>query len=200
VWRWARTGAGLAIGACSAAAHLLLALPLGVTLLVPALRPVADGLAALERRRIGGAGATSEPAPARALRYLAARIPVGLLGGAVLALLGIGLVFAATLLFSWVTQTPWMLEREPAVVVSGALIAYYAIPGAVLLYLALAGAAGVARWERTLLARLLAPSREERLARRVEELSRTRARSWLPSTTSGDASNATSTTACSSAS
>jgi signal transduction histidine kinase len=97
-----------------------------------------------------------------------------LLGGAVLTLLGVGLTFAATLLFSWVTQTPWLMEREAAVVVSGLLVAYYAVPGAVLLYLALAGAAGVARWERTLLARLLAPSREEQLARRVEELSRTR--------------------------
>jgi signal transduction histidine kinase len=179
---WARTGAGLAAGACSAVVHLLLALPAAVALLVPALRPVAETavcrLAELERRRIvallGGTGGSAEPVPPRALRYLAARLPVGLLGGAVLTLLGIGLTFAATLLFSWVAQTPWLVEREPAVVVSGRLVAYYAVPGAVLLYLALAGAAGVARWERTLMARLLAPSREERLARRVEELARTR--------------------------
>jgi signal transduction histidine kinase len=179
---WARTGAGLAIGACSAAAHLLLALPVTAVLLAPALRPKAEvavqRVTALERRRIavlfGGTDASAEPPPARALRYLAARIPVGLLGGAVLTLLGIGLTFATTLLFSWVTQSPWVLERDPAVVVSGALVAYYAIPGAVLLYLALAGAAGVARWERTLLSRMLAPSREERLTQRVEELSRTR--------------------------
>ncbi|QYN38047.1 sensor histidine kinase [Pseudonocardia sp. DSM 110487] len=179
---WARTGAGLAIGACSAAVHLLLALPVAAVLLAPALRPKAEvavrRVAALERRRIavlfGGTDASTEPPSARALRYLAARIPVGLLGGAVLTLLGIGLTFAATLLLSWVTQTPWVMERDPAVVVSGALVAYYAIPGAVLLYLALAGAAGVARWERSLLARMLAPSREERLTQRVEELSRTR--------------------------
>jgi signal transduction histidine kinase len=179
---WARTGAGLVLGACSAAVHLLLALPVTGALLAPALRPKAEAavqrIAALERRRVagllGGTGTSTEPAPERALRYLAARVPVGLLGGAVLTLLGVGLAFAATLLFSWVTQTPWMLERDPAVVVGGALVAYYTIPGAVLLYLALAGAAGVARWERTLLARLLAPSREERLTQRVEELSRTR--------------------------
>jgi signal transduction histidine kinase len=182
VRRWARTGAGLTLGACSAAVHLLLALPVAVALLVPALRPTAEAavrrLAALERRRIvallAGTGGSAEPAQVRALRYLAARVPVGLLGGAVLTLLGTGLTFATTLLFSWVTQTPWLMEREPAVVVSGRLVAYYAIPGAVLLYLALAGAAGTARWERMLLARLLVPSREERLAHRVEELSRTR--------------------------
>jgi len=179
---WARTGAGLVLGACSAVVHLLLALPVAAALLLPVLRPkvapAAQRLAALERLRVvallGGTGGSAEPSPARALRYLAARTPVGLLGGAVLTLLGVGLTFAVTLLLSWATQTPWTLERDPAVVVSGRLVAYYAAPGAVLLYLALAGAAGVARWERTLLARLLAPSREERLAQRVEELARTR--------------------------
>jgi hypothetical protein len=97
---WTRTGAGLVLGACSAAVHLLLALPVAVAMLVPAFRPavgtVVRRLAALERRRIvvllGGTGGTAEPAPARALRYLAARVPAGLLGGAVLTLLGIGLV------------------------------------------------------------------------------------------------------------
>jgi signal transduction histidine kinase len=180
--RWARTGAGLALGAGSAVAHLLVALPVAATLLVPAFRPAVETtvcrLAAIERRRIaalfGGTGAGTDPSAARALRYLAARIPVGLLGGAVLALLGIGLLFAATLLVSWVTRTPWMLEQDPAVVVSGTLVAYYSVPGAVLLYLGLAGAAGVARSERALLARLLAPSREERLTQRVEEIARTR--------------------------
>ena len=181
---WARTGAGLALGAGSAAMHLLLVLPVATALLVPALRPIAETtvrrLAALERRRIaalfGGVGGSAEPRLERALRYLAARIPVGLLGGAVLLLLGLGLLFAATLLWSWATRTQWLMEREPpSVVVSGELIAYYTLPGAVLLYLALAGAAGIARWERALLARLLAPSREEQLTRRVEELARTRA-------------------------
>jgi signal transduction histidine kinase len=179
---WARTGAGLALGTCSAAVHLLLALPVAAALLVPALRPVVASavrrLSVLERSRIvallGGSGGSPEPAPARALRHLATRIPVELLGGAVLTLLGLGLTFAATLLFAWVTRTPWLLEREPATMISGAIIAYYSIPGAVLLYLALAGAAGVARWERSLLARLIAPSREEQLTQRVEELSRTR--------------------------
>ncbi|GAA5131507.1 sensor histidine kinase [Pseudonocardia adelaidensis] len=177
-----RTGGGVTLGACSAVAHVALALPVAAALLLPALRQAAETavrrLAALERRRVvallDGAGGSTEPAPDRALRYLAARIPVGLLGGAVLALLGLGLAFAVTLVFSWVTQTPWMLERDPGTVISGGAIAYYAVPGAVLLYLALAGAAGVARWDRALLARLLTPSREERLAQRVEELARTR--------------------------
>jgi signal transduction histidine kinase len=180
---WARTGAGITLGAVSAAVHLALALPIGVALAVPSLRPATETvvrrLAVLERRRItallGGTGGSADPSPARALRYLASRLPIGLLGGTVLALLGLGLVYAATILWSWVTRTPWVMEREPPpVVVSGELIAYYSLPGAVLLYLALAGASGIARSERALLARMLAPSREERLAQRVEELARTR--------------------------
>jgi signal transduction histidine kinase len=179
---WARTGAGLVLGACSAAVHVLLAVPLAAAVLVPALRPAAEaavcGLATLERRRVvvllGGTGGSTGQPPERALRYLAARVPVGLLGGAVLGLLGLGVGFAVTLVFSWVTQTPWLMERDPGTVISGWVLAYYTLPGAVLLYLTLAGAAGVAQWERGLLARLLAPSREERLAQRVEELSRTR--------------------------
>jgi signal transduction histidine kinase len=182
VRRWARTGAGLALGALSAAVHLLLALPVAAALLVPALRPAAETvvrrLAAIERRRVAalfaGTRAGSDPSAARTLRYLAARLPVGLLGGAVLTLLGFGLLFATTLLLSWATRTPWLLEQDPPVVVGGTLVAAYSLPGAVLLYLGLAGAGGVARWERTLLARLLAPSREERLAQRVEEIARAR--------------------------
>ncbi len=183
IGRAARTGLGLTLGGFTSLAHLLLVAPAAVALLVPAARPaVADagrGLADIERARItallgGTAGATARPSAARALRYLAARLPVGLLGAAVLGLLAVGVTFAATMLVSWVTGTPWILEREQTVVVSGALVAYYTVPGAVLLYLGLAGAAGVARWERSLLARLLAPSREELLARRVAELAQTR--------------------------
>jgi hypothetical protein len=47
---------------------------------------------------LGGTAEEGEPSGPRAVRYLAARIPVGLLGGAVLGLLGLGLLFAVTLL------------------------------------------------------------------------------------------------------
>jgi signal transduction histidine kinase len=176
-----RTGAGLVLGAATAAVHLVLALPVAVAVLVPALRPAAGRLgvrlATLELRRVaallGGSGAIAAVPPARALRHLAARIPAGLLGGAVLALLGLGAWYAVTILWSWATGTRW-LGDDAEEVITGTVVAYYSVPGAVLLYLALAGAAGVARWERVLAARLLAPSREERLAQRVEELARTR--------------------------
>jgi hypothetical protein len=51
---WARTGAGLALGACSAAVHLLLTVPVAAALLAPTLRPKAEAavrrMAAQERR------------------------------------------------------------------------------------------------------------------------------------------------------
>jgi signal transduction histidine kinase len=180
--RSARKGAGLALGALTAAAHVLLLLPAAVALLMPAARPAVAGaarrLAGIERSRVttllGGVDATAaEPSVRRALLYLGARLPAGFLGGVVLGLLGLGTGFAATILWSWITGTPWLLDDSPAAVVSGEVVVYYAASGVVLLYLGLAGAAGVIRWERTLLTRLLAPSREE-LARRVAELSDTR--------------------------
>jgi hypothetical protein len=162
---------------------VLLLLPAAVALLVPAARPAVAGagrgLAGVERTRVttvlGGVDPTAaEPSAPRALRYLAARLPVGLLGGVVLTLLVLGTGFAATILWSWITGTPWLLEDEQATVFSGEILAYYTVPGMVLLYLGLAGATGVVRWERALLARLLSPSREEQLARRVTELAGTR--------------------------
>jgi signal transduction histidine kinase len=183
IMRVTRRGAGLALGALTAAAHVLLLLPAAVALLVPAARPAVAGagrgLAGIERTRVttllgGVAQAAAEPSAPRVLRYLAARLPVGLLGGVVLVLLALGTGFAATILWSWVTATPWLLDDPPAAVVTGEIVTYYAAFGAVLLYLGLAGATGVVRWERALLTRLLAPSREEQLARRVTELADTR--------------------------
>ena len=178
-----RTGAGLVLGALTATAELVLLVPAAVALLVPAARPAVvragHRVAGVERARVvsllgGVEDPGGEPPTRRLLRYLAVRAAAGLLGGMVLGLLALGVVFAVTILWSFITGTPWVLEQPPSEVITGTIVAYYSVPGAVLLYLALAGAAGVARWERALLARLLAPTREERLARRVEELARTR--------------------------
>jgi hypothetical protein len=151
IGRAARRGTGLALGALTAAAHVLLLLPAAVALLVPAARPAVAGagrgLAGVERTRVttllGGVDPTAaEPSAPRALRYLAARLPVGLLGGVVLTLLVLGTGFAATILWSWITGTPWLLEDGQATVFSGEILAYYTVPGMVLLYLGLAGATG----------------------------------------------------------
>jgi signal transduction histidine kinase len=184
IGRAAPAGLGLALGGLTAFAHLLLVVPVAVAFLLPAARPAVTGvvrwLARAERARVAALldgrdeEATGVLSLHRVLRYLAARLPVGLLGGAVLTLLASGTVFGTTALWSWITRTTWVLEQDPPIVVDTRLVAYFVLPGAVLLYLGLAGAAGVARWERSLLARMLAPSREEELTLRVAELSRTR--------------------------
>src|ERR1700754_5079962 len=183
IGRTARMGAGLALGAATAAAHVLLLLPAAIALLVPAARPavatVPGRLAGIERTRVtttlGGIDtAAAAPSAPRALRYLGARLPVAFLGGIVITLLVVGVGFAITLLWSWISGTPWILDGPSATVVTGEIVLYYAASGVVLLYLGMAGAAVVVRWERALLARLLAPSREEQLTRRVAELAGTR--------------------------
>lgn len=179
-----RAGAGLLLGTITALAHAVLLIVGAAAALLPAARPAVraatNGLAGAERRRVsaffGGIEPGGEvPSGRRALRYLAARLPAGLLGGAILLLLGAGMAFAVTILWSWITATPWAMDSPPAEVIRGEIVAYYTVPGAVLLYLGIAGAVGVVRWERTLLRTLLAPTREEELAKRVEDLARSRA-------------------------
>jgi hypothetical protein len=86
--------ARLAAGTVSAVAELLAAVP-PVRSAARRPPPAARRLVALERRRLAGWLRTPAPEPdgdLRALAYLAARVPVGLLGGAVLFLLCCGLV------------------------------------------------------------------------------------------------------------
>lgn len=177
-----RTGAGLAVGAATAGAHLLLLGPALLALCAPAGRRAAPrASAALARRELVRVrrllGEPLDPDRAvdgrRAARYLLARLPAGVVGGTVLVLLVVGVVFAALVLWSWLSRTPFPLD-EPPHVISALEVAYYTPSGAVLLYLALAGLAGVARWERSAARGLLAPTREEQLAHRVTALSEAR--------------------------
>ncbi|MEJ3652606.1 histidine kinase [Actinomycetes bacterium KLBMP 9759] len=179
----ARTGTGLALGALSALVHVVVLVAGTVVLLVPRARPrvaaATVGLAELERRRVtallGGVEPGNVPAGWRAMRYLAARVPTGLLGGTIVVLIGFGLVVVATMVWSWLTGTVWVLDHEPSVAITGRVIALNVLPGIVLLYLGLTGAAGAARWDRALLRRLLAATLEDQLARRVEALAESRA-------------------------
>jgi signal transduction histidine kinase len=176
-----RTGAGLALGAVSALLHLVLVVPVAVVLAIPAGRTagldLAGRLAGLELTRVKTL--LGEPVPhatadgRRSVRYLLARLPAGLVGGTVLVLLGAGVVFTTLILWSWLSRTPLLLE-EPAYVISTLEVTYYAPPGAILLYLALAGLAGVARWERSQARRATAPTREEQLTSRVAALAESR--------------------------
>jgi signal transduction histidine kinase len=176
-----RVAVGLGIGAGTALVDAGLLVPAAAALVVPALRPrvrrAAAVLTAFELSRVrallGGDSPPSAPHDLRAARYLVARMPVGLLGGVIMAVVIAGLAAAGALLWSWISATPYWLD--PGFVASTKLVAYYALPGMLLLYLGLAGLAGVAAWERALVRRLLAPSREEQLAMRVAALAESRA-------------------------
>jgi signal transduction histidine kinase len=178
-----RGGLGLALGAVSAVGHLVLLVPAAVALVVPAGRPaVAAAAAALSRIELVRVSTLLDPtvplpghAPdgRRAARYLTARLPAGLLAGVLLGLLGFGALVAVAVLWSWWTATPF--EGDPSFVVDNVVLAYWLVPGLLLLYLDLAGLAGVARWERAAVRWFVAPTREEQLVRRVAALAESRA-------------------------
>ncbi|WP_055480561.1 histidine kinase [Sphaerimonospora mesophila] len=136
----------------------------------PGVRAAARRLAALEIRRLGLDLDLAGRADGGELRYLAARAPVGVLGGVIVALLGCGTVVAAVLTWSWSKGLPvdGMLPSLP-------LVAYFGLAGLVLLFLDLSGLVGVDALERRLAVRMLAPDPTEALRRRIIELTESRA-------------------------
>ncbi|MFE3451361.1 sensor histidine kinase [Nonomuraea sp. NPDC059194] len=150
---------------------VLAALPFGTR---PGVRRAARLLAVLEARRLrldpAALGLDADRSDGQELRYLAARVPVGVLGGLVLALLGYGLGVAVVLAWFWGRGLPvdGMAPTVP-------LLAYAALGGSVLLFLDLSGLVGVHALERRLAARMLAPDPTEALHRRITELAESRA-------------------------
>ncbi|MCP2339525.1 sensor histidine kinase [Actinomadura rupiterrae] len=160
--------AGLVLGAVTGVLTLVLA---------PALldERAARAGADLERRRIGAFFNAEIPAITidrrRAAGYLLARAPVGLLGGVILGLCGLGVVTGARLAVGW-----WITrENLDAIPPSPVIVAYFAVAGAVLAFLAAQGLVGVAAMERRIAARFLGPDPLEVYRRRVEELAASRA-------------------------
>ncbi len=195
---WRRT-AGLCLGAASAFVSLGLLLLTGLALLpvaaVPAARDrvltaagrPADTLVRWERRRLREWLATPTPLPPtptlsqggtaagasrRALGYLAARTVAGLLGAAILLLVVWGIVTVAVTTRMWLTGDPPDADGEP---VTGLTMLSLILPGAVLLYIAVQGLAGVVGLERRAARRFLGPTEAELLRRRIDELAESRA-------------------------
>jgi signal transduction histidine kinase len=139
-----------------------------------AVREAARRLAVLEARRLrldsAALGLDAARGDGREVRYLAARVPVGLLGGLIVTLLGIGVGVAGVLAWSWGRGLPFdgMLPTAP-------LLAYAALAGAVLLFLNLSGVVGVHMLEQRLAQRMLGPDPTEALRRRITELAESRA-------------------------
>ncbi|WP_229803857.1 sensor histidine kinase [Planobispora rosea] len=134
----------------------------------PAVRSAAARLTGLELRRL------RLDLPDRdeegVLRYLAARVPVGLLGGLIVLLLMVGIGTAARLAWSWGRG-----EAVDGMLPTPALLAYAFLAGCVLLFLDVSGLVGVDELDRRLAVRLLAPDPTEALRRRIAELTESRA-------------------------
>ncbi|MCK2219428.1 histidine kinase [Actinomadura sp. ATCC 31491] len=162
------------LGALTALAELvfvLLALPVSGNRRAGA---AARRLAALEARRLrldpAALDALEPGGEARAFRYLAARVPVGVLGGLVVALLVLGARMAVLAALAWGRG-----EAFDGMAPSPPLVTYLLVAGIVLLFLDLSGVAGAHLLERALAGRLLGPGRTERLERRIAELAESRA-------------------------
>ncbi|MCE7006515.1 histidine kinase [Kibdelosporangium philippinense] len=160
VRRWARLVVGLAIGACLAVVELLY-----VAVRWP--RSWAVALAEVERRRLArwhDVESSSDYDHRAAVKYLALRSLVGLLGGGTLVVLAYG--FGAAAMGVWQLTDGVMQPLQLLAVVP---------LGLVLLYLAIQGLVGVTALEKSLALRYLGPSEQELLRRRITELSLSRA-------------------------
>ncbi|MEU6264733.1 sensor histidine kinase [Saccharopolyspora shandongensis] len=186
--RWLRVFLGVVLGAGTALVELVFVLSAGLALtgllILPRLRARAaspafagaQAMAELERRRLAkylDSSHAGRPDGARALRYLAVRCAVGLLGTIVLALIAYG---AVGMLVELVEL--WTTAGDPLEGRSGIekfwLTVYLIVFCSVLGFLSLTGLAGVAVMDRALGERFLEPDRAEQLRQRVEQLSTTR--------------------------
>ncbi|MFI6597240.1 sensor histidine kinase [Nonomuraea sp. NPDC050536] len=155
-----------ALTALAELAFLLVTLPfLGQA----GVRATAVRLASLEARRLGIPARELEPR-GRELRYLALRVPVGILGGLVVGLLAVGVVTGVRIVWMWSAG-----ETFDGMAPTAPIVLYLGLAGLVLLFLDLSGVAGVYALERRLARRLLGPDPTEALRRRIAELAESRA-------------------------
>ncbi|MEU4233626.1 histidine kinase [Nonomuraea sp. NPDC026600] len=159
----------VSLGAATALADLaflLVALPF---LGYPNTRAMARRLVLLETRRL-----SLDPAEfdvgGRATRYLALRVPVGVLGGLVVGLLLIGVVTGVRAIWAWGTGGTF-----DDITPTWPILIYFAMIGLLLLFLNLSGVVGVHALEQRLARRVLGPDPTERLERRIVELAESRA-------------------------
>ncbi|WP_260694819.1 sensor histidine kinase [Streptomyces sp. IB201691-2A2] len=167
-------------GAAAAAVELLFTLLSGLALLPvlawprgrqAVLRPVFAGarrLTEFERRRLRTWLSVSvSPAheDARALRYIACRWTLGVLGGVVMLSAALGLAYGTYWMYGWILSD---IEHPGA-------ITLVAFGGLFLLFLAVQGMFGVVELEGQLARHFLGPSHQEELERRILELAASRA-------------------------
>ncbi|MFS8102260.1 histidine kinase [Lentzea alba] len=164
---WFRTFYGVLVGAFTALPDLGAAV-LGVGTV---------RLTKLELRRIARYGARAHIdslTPRRCRRYLAVRWLVGGMGAGALLLLLQYLAVAGSMLTAWIFDGTWGLV-EDGDEVDTKLIALVSLPGAVLIFITLAGISGIAALDRWLATAMLGRSPQTLLRQRVAELTSTRA-------------------------
>lgn len=181
-----RALAGLVLGAATAGAELVLlagaallmayslAFSRGRRAVPAAVADAAELLTELELRRLRaflGEDRGVQYGPLRALAYLVLRVPVGLLGAAILLLIAYGAVIAVRLAVSWWITGDYLDGIPPA----WWIVLYTAVAGGVLLFLAVYGLVGVVALEKGVARRCLGPSPLEEYERRIAQLSVTRA-------------------------
>ncbi|SFK76267.1 Signal transduction histidine kinase [Streptosporangium canum] len=170
-----RSLAGLALGVPTALAELAFLLATAPLLAFPRARrhvlAAATTLADVEVRRLGllGGAEVSGYDGRRALRYVAWRWPVGVLGALVLALLVAGIGAGVRIAWDWGRGEPFD-GMKPTML----LVLYFAVLGLVLLFLEIMGLVGLVALERRVARWALGPSATELLERRITELAESR--------------------------
>ncbi|MGV8875414.1 MAG: sensor histidine kinase [Rhodococcus sp. (in: high G+C Gram-positive bacteria)] len=186
--RWLRALAGVLLGSLTAVSALLYTV---VALLALALvrvlgrrgRPVrtavdesALAMCQFEIRRIAhfhGRLHTDVPTPRRCRWYLGMRWTIGLLGVGVVLLLTLCLVVAGSMLSAWILGGSWGLI-ESSNHVDGGLVAIAALPGVLLIFLAVVGVAGLGSLDRWFAIEVLGRQSDRVLHQRVAELTSSR--------------------------
>lgn len=123
--------------------------------------------------RFHGTLRTDVAAPHRCRWYLATRWTIGLLGVGVVLLLTLCLVVAGSMISAWVLSGSWgLIENVDRV--DGGLVALVSLPGILLIFVAIAGVAGVGALDRWYAVQVLGRQSERILHRRVAELTNSR--------------------------
>ncbi len=124
--------------------------------------------------RYGGAAHADPLTPGRCRRYLGVRWLVGGLGAGVVLMLLLYVTTALSMVTAWLFDGTWGLVKDGDDV-NTELILLVALPGALLIFVTLAGVSGVAALDRWLATTMLGRSQQTLLRQRVAELTSTRA-------------------------
>ncbi|MFC8933983.1 sensor histidine kinase [Rhodococcus sp. NPDC057135] len=186
--RWLIALAGVLLGSVTAISALLyivvalLALALARVLgrrgelLRTAVDESAQALTAIEIRRITrfhGQLQTDVLTPRHCRWFLGVRWTIGLLGIGVVLLLTLCLVVAGSMVSAWVLDGGWgLIENSDRV--DGRLVAGAALPGILLIFVAVVGVGGVGSLDRWFVIRALGRQSDRLLHQRVAELTSSR--------------------------